>query len=276
MPALPSGTSSTQARQIQRALNEKTGASLKIDGQFGPLSISALQKYQSQIGVPVSGIYDSATQAILAPFMAQKYLGAAAFQQAAAKLGVDVATVQAVCQVEAKGAGFLDNGQCIILFERAQLYRQLVPLLPSAKLSQLVSQYPTLINTTAGAYLGGAAEWTRLSQAQQIIKGGGVDPGVAYRACSWGLFQIMGYWFAELGYANVTDYVNAMQMSESHQLDAFVRFVTNMNSGAMLRYLKAKDWLHFALQYNGQAAVTMNNYPQKLQDAYAALMRVDP
>ncbi|MGF6603707.1 hypothetical protein P3T23_008461 [Paraburkholderia sp. GAS448] len=276
MPALPSGTSSTQARQIQRALNEKTGASLKVDGQFGPLSISALQKYQTQIGVPVTGIYDSATQAILAPFMARKYLGDAAFQQAAAKLGVDVATVQAVCQVEAKGAGFLDNGQCIILFERAQLHRQLLPLLPSAKLSQLVSQYPTLINTAAGAYLGGAAEWTRLSQAQQIIKGCGVDPAVAYRACSWGLFQIMGYYFAELGYASVTDYVNAMQMSESHQLDAFVRFVTNMNSGAMLRYLKAQDWLHFALQYNGQAAVTMNNYPQKLQDAYTALIKAGP
>ncbi|WP_233875146.1 N-acetylmuramidase domain-containing protein [Paraburkholderia adhaesiva] len=276
MPALPSGTSSTQAQQIQRALNEKTGASLKIDGQFGPLSISALQKYQSQIGVPVSGIYDSATQAILGPFMALKYLGPTSFQQAAQKLGVDVATVQAVCQVEAKGAGFLDNGQCIILFERAQLYKQLVPLLPAAKLSQLVSQYPTLINTSAGAYLGGAAEWTRLSQAQQIIKGCGVDPNVACRACSWGLFQIMGYYFTELGYTSVSDYVNAMQMSESHQLDAFVRFVTNMNGGAMLRYLKAKDWLHFALQYNGQAAVTMNNYPQKLKDAYTALTRTGP
>ena len=276
MPALPSGTSPTQARQIQRALNEKTGASLKIDGQFGPLSIAALQKYQTQLGVPVTGIYDSATQTILGPFMAQKYLGSAAFQQAATKLGVDVATVQAVCQVEAKGAGFLDNGQCIILFERAQLYKQLVKLLPSAKLTQLMSQYPTLIHTTSGAYLGGAAEWTRLSQAQQIIRGSGVDPAVAYRACSWGLFQIMGYYFTELGYASVTDYVDAMQASESHHLDAFVRFVTNMNSGAMLRYLKAKDWLHFALQYNGQAAVTMNNYPQKLQDAYTALIKAGP
>jgi peptidoglycan hydrolase-like protein with peptidoglycan-binding domain len=273
MPALPSGTSSTQAQQIQRALNEKTGASLKIDGQFGPLSISALQKYQNQIGVTVTGVYDSATQVILGPFMAQKYLSQTSFQQAAQRLGVDVATVQAVCQVEAKGAGFLDNGQCIILFERHQLYKQLASLIPSAKLSQLVGQYPTLINASAGAYLGGAAEWTRLSQAQQIIKGSGVDPAVAFRACSWGLFQIMGHWFAELGYASVTDYVNAMQMSESHQLDAFVRFVMNMNSGAMLRYLKAKDWLHFALQYNGQAAVTMNNYPQKLKDAYDALVK---
>ncbi|WP_243751380.1 N-acetylmuramidase domain-containing protein [Paraburkholderia sp. BL10I2N1] len=119
-------------------------------------------------------------------------------------------------------------------------------------------------------------KWTRLSQAQQIIKCSGVDPNVAYRACSWGLFQIMGYYFAELGYVSVTDYVNAMQMSEAHQLDAFVRFVTNMNGGAMLRYLKAKDWLHFALQYNGQAAVTMNSYPQKLKDAYAALVKTSP
>ncbi|WP_233874729.1 peptidoglycan-binding domain-containing protein [Paraburkholderia adhaesiva] len=79
MPALQSGTTTTQAQQIQRALNEKTGGSLKIDGQFGPLSIAALQKYQSQIGVAVTGIYDSATQAILGPFMAQKYLGATSF-----------------------------------------------------------------------------------------------------------------------------------------------------------------------------------------------------
>jgi hypothetical protein len=200
--------------------------------------------------------------------------GDSSFQQAAQKLGVDVAIVRAVCQVEAKGAGFLDNGQCIILFERAQLYKQLQSQMTAAKLGQLVTQYPTLINTSPGAYLGGAAEWTRLTQAQQIIKTAGVDASLALRACSWGLFQIMGYWFATLGYASVTEYVNAMQTSETHQLDAFVRFVTNMNSGAMLRYLKAKDWLHFALQYNGQAAVSMNNYPQKLKDAYAALVTV--
>ncbi|WP_308444902.1 N-acetylmuramidase family protein [Paraburkholderia adhaesiva] len=184
--------------------------------------------------------------------------------------------MQAVCQVEAKGAGFLDNGQCIILFERHQLHKQLGPVLAAAKLSQLVSQYPTLINTGAGAYLGGAAEWTRLTQAQQILRSSGVDATLAFRACSWGLFQIMGYHFKDLGYASVTDYVNAMQASKTNQLDAFVRFVTNLNGGAMLRYLKAKDWLHFALQYNGQAAVTMNNYPKKLKDTYATLIKTSP
>ncbi|SOE87950.1 Putative peptidoglycan binding domain-containing protein [Caballeronia arationis] len=270
MSALPPNINTAKAKLIQRALNEKTGANLVVDGQFGPKSVSALCVYQSKNHLSVTSLYDAATQAYLEPFIAQKYLTLAAYQKAAQRLGVDVATVQTVCQVETSGAGFLNDGRCAILFERHQLYRTLQTVMSQAQLNQLVAQYPNLINPDPGGYLGGTQEWDRLNQAEAILQQHGAAPGLAMRSASWGLFQIMGYYYVHAGYKSVEDYVAAMAVSEANQLDAFCDFLEDMNAGGMITALRARDWTSFAIQYNGKNQ-SQNNYDGRLAGTYKSL-----
>jgi peptidoglycan hydrolase-like protein with peptidoglycan-binding domain len=271
MSVLPPNTSTAQAKLIQRALNEKTGASLTVDGQFGPKSVAALATFQQQNKLPLTGVYDAATQALLAPFIAQKYLSAASYQRAAQELGTDSATVQTVCQVETSGAGFFNNGQCTILFERAQFYRTLCTVLPVATVNQISAQNPNLVNSQAGGYQGGPAEWARLKQAQTVCIENGVNPDLALRCASWGLFQIMGYYYIQAGYKSIQDFTSAMQVNETNQLEAFVSYVQDMNDGAMVAALRSHSWTSFANQYNGSAQHTTNNYDGKLASAYKQL-----
>jgi peptidoglycan hydrolase-like protein with peptidoglycan-binding domain len=271
MSVLPPNISTAQAKLIQRALNEKTGASLTVDGQFGPKSVAALATFQQKNNLPLTGVYDAATQALVAPFIAQKYLSAASYQQAAQELGTDSATVQTVCQVETSGAGFFSNGQCTILFERAQMYRTLSTVLPAATLAKITTQNPNVVNSQSGGYQGGPAEWTRLKQAQTICIENGVSPDLALRCASWGLFQIMGYYYVQAGYKSVEDFTNAMQVSETNQLEAFVSYVQDMNGGNMVAALRAHNWVSFATQYNGVNEHAQNNYDGKLAAAYEKL-----
>lgn len=272
MSALPPNTSVAQAKLIQRALNEKTSSNLTADGGFGPLSTAVLAQFQQQNGLPVTSVYDTATQALLGPFIAQKYLSDTSYQEAAQTLGTDAATVETVCQVETSGAGFFNNGQCTILFERAQFYRSLLTVLPQATVTQIAAANPNLVSTAVGGYEGGPAEWTRLQGAQAICSQYGVSPDLALRCASWGLFQIMGYYYVQCGYTNIEDFVAAMQVSETNQLDAFVSYVKDMNNGNMVAALVAHNWVSFATQYNGSNEHVQNNYDGKLASAYSALV----
>lgn len=271
MSTLPSGTTTAQAKQIQRALCEKTNSSMTIDGQFGPNSIALLKNFQFQNKLPMTGIYDAATQALLAPFIAQKYLGPQSFAQAAQELGTDSATVQVVCQVETSGAGFFNDGQCVILFERAQFYRALNTVLPAATVNQIAAANSNLVNSQTGGYQGGPAEWVRLKAAQAICTQHDVNPDLALRCASWGLFQIMGYYYIQCGFPNVEAFTNAMCVNETNQLEAFVNYIKDMNGGAELAALKAHNWTSFANQYNGSNQHAQNNYDGKLAAAYQAL-----
>ncbi|WP_144106614.1 N-acetylmuramidase domain-containing protein [Paraburkholderia sp. BCC1886] len=266
MSVLPAGTTTAQAKLIQRALNEKTSSNLVIDGNLGPASVACLDSFQSASGLPVSGCYDTATAAILDPFIAQKYLSASSYSEAAGLLGTDAATVQTVCQVETSGAGFFNNGQCTILFERSQFYKAMKAVTPAAELSQLVASYPNIINPVGGGYLGGEAEWGRLQQAQTL------NSDLALRSASWGLFQIMGYYYVQCGYQSAEAFTTAMQTSETLQLDAFVEFVKDENGGSMLTALTSHNWVSFAEQYNGSNEHAQNDYDDKLARAYSALV----
>jgi hypothetical protein len=89
---------------------------------------------------------------------------------------------------------------------------------------------------------------------------------VAVGACSWGVFQIMGYHWRELGFPAAEEFQMAMFASEGNQLDAFVRYV--QNDPALLKALRAHKWADFARLYNGPAYAE-NSYDAKLAAAYA-------
>lgn len=260
------GAHGLAVRDLQKAL-AAAGFTVDLDGDFDEGTEQAVEAFQRSVGLVADGIAGPKTFAALLGKRDPLHLGYADLERAAKTLGVPVAAVQAVNEVESKGEGFLDNGKVVILFERHVFYQRLVKALGQAEADRLAALNPNLINPKSGGYAGGAAEWQRLTSARQI------DEACALESCSWGLFQVMGYHWQNLGYASVQDFITRMQASEAEQLEAFVRFIKV--EPALLKALKAAKWADFARGYNGPAyARTL--YDVKLERAFARYSAATP
>lgn len=189
--------------------------------------------------------------------MTDKRLKAEDYSAAAAALGVPVAAIRAVTDVESKGSGFHDDGRPLILFERHIMRRQLKAI--GKNVDDLEAKFPIVVNSKSGGYKGGKAEHDRLGIAASIHR------QCALESCSWGLFQIMGFHWKLLGYASVQEFVNAMYRDEAAHLDAFVRFIKA--NPHLHKALKAQDWTALARGYNGPA-FAVNKYDVKLAAAF--------
>ncbi|MCO8161995.1 N-acetylmuramidase family protein [Pseudomonas sp. 21LCFQ010] len=243
--------------ELQRLLSRR-GFLTAIDGVFGEATEKAVRTFQGHAGLVVDGRAGSKTIQALQGGDCTALLQDEDLVRAAARLGLPLATVYAVNEVESLGEGFL-QGRVKILFERHQMRRQLLVNRPDLDVGALSQQYPNIINVKTGGYAGGAAEWARFTDAVLI------DEKSAIEASSWGAFQIMGYHWQRLGYMSVHDFLAAMVRSESEQFDAFVRFIET--DKRLLKALKSRDWVAFASRYNGPA-YAKNRYDTKLANAY--------
>ena len=218
----------------------------------------AVMDLQHAKGLVVDGIAGPKTMAALIGAVPAHFLTAADLERAARALGVELAAVRAVNEVESKGHGMLpDTGKPVILFERHVFWKQLqqrgIDPAPAAARS------PSILSQQPGGYRGGAAEYVRLASAIYI------DRAAALESCSWGAFQIMGYHWKDLGYDSIDQFVECMSSSEAEQLEAFVRFIAN--DKALLAALKGRKWAVFARLYNGPNYAA-NLYDVKLARAY--------
>ena len=251
---------------LQKNLNRQ-GANLMPDGHYGEATEAAVRAYQLKVGLVADGVAGTKTQASLAGGDCAQLLRNHDLVNAAERLGVPLAAIYAVNEVESKGKGFLDNGKPVILFERHIMYRQLAtprnagddPAELKLHADQLAAANPALVNPKPGGYVGGTAEHQRLAMARLI------DDTAALESASWGAFQIMGFHWKRLGYASVQDFVTAMTAGESQQLDAFTRFIET--DPALHKALKARKWADFAKLYNGPDYLR-NLYDTKLQRAF--------
>lgn len=177
------------------------------------------------------------------------------FQKVADDLGCERAAVQAVQEVETGGTGgFNPDGTPKILFE-ALWFHKLTKGIYDAN-------YPNISSPTWNRALYGHTwqiEQARLEQARQL------DQDAAFQSASWGMFQVMGFNHASLGFSSVIDFVAAMATDELSQLEAFAEFVKHNN---LTQALIDKDWATFARRYNG-AQYAANHYDTKLAAAYA-------
>jgi lysozyme family protein len=260
------GDKSQAVQQLQWALNA-AGAKLVPDGDFGDETEKAVRAYQLKVGLVADGVAGEKTLGALAGADCSRLLNNAILVAAAKRLGVDLATVYAVNEVESAGAGFLPNGKPKILFERHVMHARLclarnegddsAALIAMA--DKLAAMQPNLVNRAPGGYAGGTAEHQRLANARYI------DTLAANESASWGAFQIMGYHAERLGYASVDEFITLMHRSEADQFEAFVRFIEA--DASLLKALKAKKWAAFAEGYNGPA-YARNLYDVKLERAY--------
>lgn len=172
------------------------------------------------------------------------------FAAAAARLGIEVAAIKAVAEVESKKSGFLPSGKVVILFER-HLFSRLTDRKYDRDHAQISSRNP-------GGYYGGEEEYRRFNAAFAL------DPKAAMRSCSWGKFQILGNNHELCGFETIDAFVDAMKSGERAQLDAFCSFV---EANQLTEHLRSLDWAKFAKKYNGPN-YRKNYYDTRLHIAY--------
>lgn len=246
-----------EVRDLQKRL-AGAGFKTEADGWYGPETEAAVRQFQRSVGLIEDGIAGPKTLAALASGKRDpRLLSQFAVAAAADRLGIAVASVLAVVEVESAGRGFLDDGRPVILYERHVMYR----LLDEAGIDPgiYMRAHPNIVNRARGGYAGGALEYQRLGIALSI------DKACAVQAASWGQFQIMGYNFPACGFASAEAFVAAMGESEISQLEAFVAFIEA--DPALHKALKARKWAEFAKAYNGPA-YKENLYDTRLARAY--------
>jgi len=255
---------------LQELLNEY-GHSLVINGISDDATEQAVRAFQSDHDLVSDGIVYTKTWTRLLNgtpvdlrIMEEKYLKDADLVRLAGSLALEVATIKAVNEVESRGRGFNADGNPKILFEGHVFWKELEKrgIQPAAYVRG--NEDVLYKKWTKEHYKGGAVEYTRLNKAIGIIPNNAKVAEAAYAAASWGLFQIMGYHYAALGYESVTEFVGDMQLGERQQLEAFGRF---LQANGLVSYLRNRQWAEFARRYNG-ADYAVNQYDVKLRDAY--------
>jgi hypothetical protein len=181
------------------------------------------------------------------------------YARAAKALNVEVAAIKAVAEVESAGSGFLPDGRPSILYEAHIFHQHSKGAHAGAKDRRGVAlSSPSWNRALYGAT--GAAQHNRYEDARAL------NADAANKACSWGMFQILGANHKACGFDTSQEFVDAMWTGgASAHLDAFVKFIqANKLDGA----LRAKNWAAFAKGYNGPA-YAQNAYDKKMAAAYA-------
>ena len=76
---------------------------------------------------------------------------------------------------------------------------------------------------------------------------------------SYGIAQIMGFWYPLLNYKTIKDMLDAWIASEEMQVRDFCLFCVKYNDGRFLGALQKNDFVSIAKQYNG-GGYKKNNY----------------
>ena len=255
MKPLKHGARGMDVDLLQQRL-ERAGYAVARTAVFDDATERAVMALQAASNLVVDGVYGPKSFMALVGTRQAKHLSHTDLVRAADELGVSLATVRAVNEVESKGEGFLMDGRPVILFERHKFYQQLEK--HGVDPAPIAAKFPNLCNPEAGGYRGGEAEYARLDHAKQI------HLEAAWESASWGSFQVMGYHWQALGYSSIADFVQRVEEHESEHLFSFVRYVQHFG---LAGHLKARKWAAFAKGYNGPA-YARNLYDTKLARAY--------
>lgn len=246
---------------LQKAMIEKLGENLTLDGIYGDALAEAVTRWQFNNNKTISGDCEPELIDFLKLDLTPTSINDTDIQRAANTLGVSRAKVMAIMATEVnwpKRSGYLKDKRPVILFERHRMYRYLGQL-DKALQQKAYKERPDICNPSRGGYIGNEKEYDRMMAAAAY------DAACAYKSASWGLFQIMGDNFESMKYPSVFHMVRAMAASEGDQLDSLVRFIkANPNIWSAL---KVGDWAKVAEGYNGPAYKD-NQYDVKMRNNF--------
>lgn len=182
------------------------------------------------------------------------------YREVADSLGVEIAAIKAVVDIEAGKAhkGFWSEGKPLINFDLAMFRRH--ARRNGVKLGKYGKSHAVVFAAPNARKYGSqqAAQQARLDAARTI------DDRSAIEGTFWGMFQIGGVSWKECGAESIDDFVDRMSRSERDQLDMFANFVRNTG---MLKYIQNKDWSSFARRYNGPS-YRARGYHTRMANAY--------
>lgn len=187
-------------------------------------------------------------------------LTAGDYQAAATSLGggISAAIIQAFAEVESGGrSGFGPAGLPVIAFE-GHIFRKYTEKKYDATHPKLSYKY---VKKAGPEWKENNKDqktaWITLNTAMEL------DAAAAVKACSWGMFQVMGFNYSACGYDSATSFVAAMKAGEQGQLKAFVAFCKAVPG--MVEALKSKNFVKMATLYNGE---DYGDYDTRISKAY--------
>lgn len=187
----------------------------------------------------------------------------AAARAVEAQSGVDAAALVAVSIVETNARAFApvgDRREPLIRFEGHCFDRLLDgDKRRIARLAGLSAPRAGQIRNPAGQ----DARWRLLAQASAI------DAEAAFEATSWGLGQVMGSHWRQLGFASAGEMAALARRSAEGQLEIVARF---LRTGPFVERLERGDWAGFARLYNGPGFAA-NGYDAKIAGAWRQATR---
>lgn len=181
----------------------------------------------------------------------------------AREFDIDENLVMTIVVKESRRAGFDNEGQPTILFERHWFYRLLGKAGKMAIRDQASRISPNICSSIPGGY-----GLFRI-QHQRLQTAAGYDRECALQSASWGCMQVMGFNYKAAGHASLQSFINAMYADEYSQVKAGLSFMKN--SGC-LKYIKDHQWASFARAYNGPGYAA-NNYDKDLASIYAGIVK---
>lgn len=177
------------------------------------------------------------------------------FVEVAEELGVDVASVKAVIEIEAGKShqGFSAPGQPIMNFDLS-MFRRFASK-RGINLAKYRKSHPTVFNRAGRTQ---SAVYRRFKTAESINRHAAIE------GTFWGMFQIGGFNWKKCGTKDIDEFAMLMSRSERDQLELFAKFI--INSG-LLKALQQKNWAAFARGYNGPG-YARRGYHTRLAAAY--------
>lgn len=183
------------------------------------------------------------------------------YREVADELDVEVAAIKAVVEVEAGPGqkGFWTEGKPLVNFD-ATMYGRFAPRC-GVSLKKARKSHPEIFARPDARRYGS----TQAAQQARLEAAVGIDAESAYLSTFWGMFQIGGFNWRKCGAKSIDDFVSRMSRSERDQLELFAAFIRY--DTRMLKAIKGKKWLKFALIYNGPKAKS-RGYHKRLESAY--------
>lgn len=212
----------------------------------------------------IDGIIGSGSKgAILACFQNKKAeaITTAELVQFAKELGdTNTVRIRAVAKVESSGMGWFKTGRPKILFERHKFWKYNDDV--SAPKSTFFN-YPSGGNYTEDLDKNGIND-----SYDKLLKACEYDPRAAFMSVSMGAFQVMGFYYKEMGFKEPWDMLFACTHTEKAQYDLLVKYIKmNKLQSAFLRLsTKPDDCRPLAFGYNGKNYAKYN-YHGKLASA---------
>lgn len=204
------------ASDFQKWLNTKSqGSQIVVDGDPGPATRQAI----------MDSFYNTNANAVT-----QEQV-----EKMAGGLGCDYDQLNAVAITESGGSGYDSQGYPKMLFERHKY----------DKFTSGMYSVCSWSNPSSGGY--NESSWDKLCHAACQ------DTDAAFKSASWGKFQVMGYWFCDLGYASPLEMAYSTVLAEAAHYYLFCGYIRIANLTAALRKVSSDpdDCRDFAYGYNG-------------------------